>query len=389
LALSAFGSVGLVSSLRSALEEYVSIDVCASSDEELLDELDELDELERATRVIELERARRLSEIERRGVYRRDGDLSMTSWLTRRSRIPVRDAARHVRLARALPRMRVATDALADGAICVPAAELLACARDADSTEFGLAEAMLVDLPRRLNVRAVRRAIERWISLIDAEANEAAAERRFERRALYVSPTLDGMVRVDGNLDAETGQTVITALRSLIDSWSRADADDARTPAQRRADALAEICSRYLDSTDRPVVAGERPHLTVTVDVEALERRAGRKCHLDEAGRITGEAARRLACDASVSRVIVGPTSEPLDVGRRTPVVPASLRRALVVRDGGCRFDACDRPAAWTDAHHIVHWADGGPTSLSNLVLLCRRHHRAVHEGKVAAPRAP
>ena len=123
-----------MNSLRSALEEYVSIDVCASSDEELVDELDEL---ERATRVIELERARRLSEIERRAVYRRDGDLSMTSWLARRSRIPVRDAARHVRLARALARMRVATDALADGAISVPAAELLASARDADSTEFG------------------------------------------------------------------------------------------------------------------------------------------------------------------------------------------------------------------------------------------------------------
>ena len=97
---------------------------------------------------------------------------------------------------------------------------------------------------------------------------------------------------------------------------------------------------------------------------------------------------------ASRVRRVCQPSDGRTDVGaarRRstTPIVPASLRRALVVRDGGCRFDACDRPAAWTDAHHIVHWAGGGPTSLSNLVLLCRRHHRAVHEGKVAAPRAP
>jgi hypothetical protein len=112
-----------------------------------------------------------------------------------------------------------------------------------------------------------------------------------------------------------------------------------------------------------------------------LERRAGRRCELDDAGGITAEAARRLACDAGLSRVIVGASSEPLDVGRRAPVVPPGLRRALVVRDRGCRFPGCDRPHPWTDAHHIVHWADGGPTSASNLVLLCRRHHRAVHGG--------
>jgi hypothetical protein len=111
----------------------------------------------------------------------------------------------------------------------------------------------------------------------------------------------------------------------------------------------------------------------------------GRRARLTEPVRAAGhragdaEVARRIACDASISRIVMGPRSEPLDVGRRTPVVPAGLRRAVVARDGLCRFPGCDRLDVWCDAHHVVHWADGGVTALGNLVLLCRRHHRMVH----------
>ena len=118
----------------------------------------------------------------------------------------------------------------------------------------------------------------------------------------------------------------------------------------------------------------------MTVDLEALEGRVGRRAELDDAGVVTPETARRLACDAALSRVITRERTEPLEVGRRTPVVPAALRRAIVIRDRHCRFPGCDRPQSWCDAHHVVHWADGGETSLANLVLLCRRHHRLVHE---------
>ena len=107
-------------------------------------------------------------------------------------------------------------------------------------------------------------------------------------------------------------------------------------------------------------------------------------------GAVLGaRAGRRLACDAAVTRVVIGPDSQPLDVGRRTRVVPAAIRTALTVRDRGCVFPGCDRPPTWTDAHHIVHWADGGPTSLDNLVLLCRTHHRTVHEGQWELGRDP
>jgi hypothetical protein len=188
------------------------------------------------------------------------------------------------------------------------------------------------------------------------------------------------MVRVDGDLDPESGQMVITALRCVQDAWAKDGEPDDRTAPQRRADALVALCRGWLDRSDRPEIAGERPHIVVTVDLETLEGWAGKRSELEDAGPITPETARRLACDAGVSRVITAGRSEPLEVGRKTPVVPAALRRALVIRDGGCRFPGCGRPQAWCDAHHIVHWAKGGETSLANLVLLCRPHHRAIHE---------
>lgn len=276
-----------------------------------------------------------------------------------------------------MPRTRAA---LQDGAISVGAASLLVGARAFDPEQFARSEETLVEVARTLSVRELHRVIEHWRQLADAAGAEAEAERRFERRGLHVSPTLGGMVRVDGDLDPETGQSLITAIRCHLDTWSRSGSADPRTPAQRRADALGEICRRYLDSSERAVVAGERPHVSVMVDLDSLQARAGRVCELEDEGAITPQAARRLACDASVARVITDGPSEPLDLGRRTAVVPAALRRAVIVRDRRCRFPGCDRPHGWCDAHHVVHWADGGPTSLANLVLLCRPHHRAVHQ---------
>jgi hypothetical protein len=206
------------------------------------------------------------------------------------------------------------------------------------------------------------------------------------------------MVRVDGDLDPETGETLLTALRAILDAESRSGTDDKRTPAQRRADALGEICRQWLDRSDRPQVGGERPHVTVTVGVNALRHlsppadrgpapraasaddRASMSAEFDHTGPVQPEVAKTLACDASITRVMMAGPSDPLDVGRRTPVVSPAMRRAVIVRDRECRFPSCGRPHTWCDAHHVVHWADGGPTAVANLVLLCRRHHRMVHE---------
>ena len=126
-------------------------------------------------------------------------------------------------------------------------------------------------------------------------------------------------------------------------------------------------------------MGGERPHVTLTVGLDAL-RNLKASAEFDHSGPVQIEAARRLSCDASIVRVVMAGPSEPLDVGRKTPVVSAATRRAVILRDRYCRFPGCDRPPTWCDAHHIVHWADGGPTSLCNLILLCRRHHTMLHE---------
>lgn len=367
-----------MSTLRSALDELLAEDLRYASDEGL--EAD-LTELERAAGALEAELARRVAEIDRRGSFRRDGYLSISSWLAHRFRMAFSAATQLVRLARALERMPRTREALAGGEISRSAAAVLVAAGEADPDEFSRVEEGLVEAARALAIRDLKRAVAHWRQAVDHRRAEENAEHVYQLRRLHVSPTLEGMVRVDGDLDPETGQVLITALRSVLDAEERQPGTDRRTFAQRRADALGEICRGWLDSTDRPMVSGERPHVTITVDLEALEGRSGFRCELGDAGTITAETARRWACDASIARVITRGRSEPLEAGRRTPVVPASLRRAVVVRDGGCRFPGCDRPQGWCDAHHVQHWADGGPTSLSNLVLLCRPHHRLIHKG--------
>jgi hypothetical protein len=137
-------------------------------------------------------------------------------------------------------------------------------------------------------------------------------------------------------------------------------------------------------------VAGERPHVIVTIDVESLDRSenapsTGRSAgarlggRLADVGPIAAEDALMWACDAQIIRVITDAASRPLDVGRTMRITPPWIRKALIVRDGGCVFPDCGRPPSWCDPHHVVHWTNGGPTALSNLVLLCRRHHRLIH----------
>jgi hypothetical protein len=144
-----------------------------------------------------------------------------------------------------------------------------------------------------------------------------------------------------------------------------------------------ELARQQLDGGRLPSVGGQRPHLTLTAELASLGRAPGpgSRPGVLEGGQPLGLAAvRRIACDAALSPLLLGSAGEPLSVGRSRRVVSGALRRALVARDGGCRFPGCDRPPAWTDAHHLEHWADGGETALSNTVLLCRRHHRRVHE---------
>lgn len=339
-------------------------------------------ELQRAVELLEVERLRRLSEIDRRRLFERDGHLSAAAWLATTFKVTWGSAREHVRVARALEEMPGTRRALDDGDLSMSAVRLLVAAREADPSAFERDEAQLVEAARIHSMNDLQRVAAYWRQAVEREHSLDGDDKLRERRRLHASVSFLGMVRVDGDLDPEAGETLLTALRAVLDAESRSrPQDDPRTPAQRRADALGEICRQWLDLADRPTVAGERPHVTVTVGVDALQHTISDSVsELDHAGPIPPEAARRLACDASVMRVVMAGRSEPLDVGRRTPVVPPAIRRAVIVRDRHCRFPGCDRPHTWCDAHHVVHWADGGPTALPNLVLMCRRHHRMVHQ---------
>jgi len=367
-----------MSMLRSATDELVGQDLRALGDDELAEDLDEI---ERAVRVLEAERARRLAEFERRGAHRNDGFLSLSAWLVARHRVAPSTATRRVRVARAMRTMPEAAQAYSTGELSEAAVAILTAARETHPQDYDRCEEALLQAARTLPVAGLRSVVAYWQQAQDLDRAERDEDERFGRRRLHASPTLGGMVRVDGDLDRETGQMLLTALQAVMDVDARTRRDpELRTPAQRRADALGEICRSWLDSSDRPPVLGERPHVVVTLDLEALQGRVGRS-ELQGWGTVTPATARRLACDAKVSRVITAGASQPLDVGRSTKVVPPALRRALIARDAGCGFPGCGRPPSWCDAHHVRHWADGGRTALDNLVLLCRPHHRAIHRG--------
>ena len=385
---------GVVSELRSALEPFRTESLPELADGRIEEDLVEL---QRASELIELERLRRVGEIERRGSFGADGHLSITAWLVDRCRMGWGAARDEVRMARGFASMATTRAAVDDGELSMAAARVLVGAREADPEAFGEAEAALVHAARVHPVSDLRRVVAFWKDRVEREQGEQGADLRSGRR-LHASVTFDGMVRVDGDLDPLTGESLLTALAAVLDAEARTRGpDDERTPAQRRADALGEVCRGFLDRGDRPVVAGERPHLTITVPVEVLAGSAGGAsgspdgaadpgrmdlagmAELGHAGPVPAELARQLACDASVMRVVLGARSEPLDVGRRTPVVSPAIRRAVILRDRHCRFPGCDRPQAWCDAHHVTHWADGGRTALENLLLLCRRHHGLVH----------
>jgi hypothetical protein len=367
-----------MSTLRSALDDLRSHELRFLDAGEIASDLDEI---ERAMRVLEAERARRLVEFERRGAHADDGFLSISAWLVARHRVAPSTATRRVRVARSLEAMPQAAEAFAGGEISDASVGLLASARESFPHEYARCEEALLQAARTLPVSGLRSVVDYWRQAQDLAQAERDEDERFERRNLSVSPSLQGMVRVDGDLDPETGQALMTALRAVMDADARVHAGpDLRRAGQRRADALGQICRSWMDSSRRPMILGERPHVVVTVDLEALEGRVGRS-ELQDAGPVTPETARRLACDARVSRVITDGATRPLELGRSTRVVPPALRRAVAVRDGGCRFPGCGRPPGWCDAHHVRHWADGGETSLDNLVLLCRPHHRAIHRG--------
>ncbi len=184
-------------------------------------------------------------------------------------------------------------------------------------------------------------------------------------------------------LPADVGALVLKALEAAV---PETPPDDSRCGptlgSHKRADALAVIFESFLAHGAEAMSGGERHQVVVHVSAETLKAGGGDRCEIEDGPAIAAETARRLACDASVVAIVENEKGEPLSVGRKTRSIPPAIQRALNSRDQGCRFPGCTHKK-YTDAHHIKHWAKGGETKMSNLVTLCRFHHRKVHEGQV------
>ncbi|MFH1329037.1 MAG: DUF222 domain-containing protein [Actinomycetota bacterium] len=335
---------------------------------------EELCRVQREASRLEAWRAELIAEADRRGLAGREGFGSTTAWLMAVSGDPAAVCRSRVAVAASLVEMPETRAAFASGVVSEPRVRLLAQVKELAPEQFARDEASLVAQAATVSSKRLPQLLAQWRRDTDPQGAEADTERLHTLRALHISPAWSGMVHLSGDLDPEGGGVVLAAIRSLSES-AALDADDSRTPAQCRADALVEVCRRHLDGGSHN--NGRRPQVTVTVAWETLRKTSGL---VDtEAGPVSVESVRRLACDATINRVILDGDSTPLEVGRAHRVVPPALRRALDLRYQGCTHPGCDTPARWCDAHHLQHWAEGGRTELANLRLLCRRHHRQAH----------
>ena len=198
-----------------------------------------------------------------------------------------------------------------------------------------------------------------------------------------------GLTSLKGKLDDLGVELLAQAIDGLAAPQPAADGTpDPRTPAVRRGQALKEMLRRYLDLGDAPVQGGERPHVTVTIDLQALRSGVGAGT-LEHGGPISAGQARMLACDARIVPAVLNGPSQVLDVGAASRSYPAAIRRAITLRDRGCTWPGCNRKAGWCDCHHLVHWVNDGPTSHENGCLLCPHHHAEIHRGHWQVRMAP
>ncbi len=304
-----------------------------------------------------------------------DAATSMTAWLRHHAGMTSRDAARTASRAkrlRDLPATAAAWQAGELGSGQVDA--IVAALRPSTRHLFAAHETDLLPSLVGLSVADTARAMASWAGHAEAVGDDDEAAE--PERALHLSKTLDGTWALDGSLDPEGGSVVATALR--LGESSDVEAEPARTPAERRADALVDMCRFFLDHQSHRPGGRHRPHLNVVIDWEDLH--ANRPGRVVDGAQLDAAATQALVCDSALHRLVMAGRSAVLDYGTATRTIPAPLWNALVIRDEHCRFPGCDRQSSWCEGHHVVAFSEGGSTCMSNLVLLCSRHHHRLHQ---------
>jgi Domain of unknown function (DUF222)/HNH endonuclease len=314
------------------------------------------------------------------GTHLAEGTATVVTWISRMCSMSVTSAADRLCVGAQLEALPKIGKALSLGEIGYQSASLLCHLRDqlGDKRELFDEDEML-ELARRHSVFNLRQLCRYARHVADPDGFFNDAEADYSRRRLHISQMPDGMHAIDGVLDPAGGAALRTALESLA---KRLGPDDDRTHKQRMADAVAEMAHHAMDEGRLPKRNGVKPHVTVTTTLDGLKSEVGAPAaDIELSLPISTRTLERLACDCTISRVLLA-DSTVIDVGKATRVVSAPTRRALRVRDRGCRWPGCDRQVNWSTPHHIIAWSTKrGPTNLPNLVLLCFYHHRLVHEG--------
>lgn len=355
-------------------------------------------------RAAEVLRFRRLAEmVERDGVN--GGSIRRTSlWLAKHGTLMQADARALVRLAIKLAGDPNVLRAYAKGSISQRAAKMIVeflhhPPSNMPERARNRARTTLLKKARHASADELRAMINQ---LRECFNDGVPPEDDVDRNALHYPTSLHKRVYLSGDFDRETGALLTAALDPLSKPRPEPDgSDDKRSASKRQADAFAEMLRRYhAMNGDKKNQAGARPALSIHIPISELFQPGldtSRKIELisqerfdelfDEGskawstwmGSMSTEAARRLACDCELFTVGMAPHGAPLSVDSHTRTATARHRHALIARDKGCAFPHCNRPAAWTEAHHVWHWINGGATAIDNLVLLCREHHRSVH----------
>jgi len=313
------------------------------------------------------------------------GMLSCAHWLNWKCGMTLGAARERVRVAHALECLPKISRTFQQGEVSYSKVRAMTRVATPENEEY------LLQIARHGTASHVERLVRQYRKVKRIEALELENERHAVRQLDWYFDDDESLV-LKGRFTPEQGLIVKNVLESIMDDDFLEQQDvsaetsvDELKPrsepiSQRRADALVRMAEGYSPKT-RSSASGDRYLINVHTDIETLKADGtGSESELDDCCYVSAETSRRVSCDAGVVHWLENKEGETLSVGRKTRTIPPSIRRALKRRDHGCRFPGCTC-SRFVDAHHITHWADGGETSLSNLVLLCRRHHRLVHEG--------
>jgi Domain of unknown function (DUF222)/HNH endonuclease len=318
------------------------------------------------------------------GSFRDEGFRDVGSWLSYRA--GVRRSEGKGRLAQArvigdLPKFREAAVA---GQTTNTHIAMLAAAVTAERLPFAQRdERVLLDAAVSMDASLFQSVLNRWVSLCDDTTdNTDSDDERYEKRRVQLVQLMNGMWRLDGMLDPLAGEALAAAIEAASPKPTSTNTStnlskDARTPAQRRHDALADVALDVLSRDERAVVGGQRPHVSLIVHA------SDGSAHTANNWYVSSFLRNVVMCDCTVTPIGININGQPFYAGTPETDIPLRNRRAVIARDRCCRYPGCDRPARWTDIHHIRERANGGTHELSNLVLLCRFHHRQIHRDEL------